>query len=107
MAFLSMADGIGDLLDGPGGHHFDLALQEEDALRQLLDVHHLLDGRPLEQHGERPEALVVEVEVEVHVLVDGLEFVGDGRVEKGDALAAIHGSPFFRSVECSKCGRDR
>jgi hypothetical protein len=32
------------------------------------------------------------VEVEVHVLVHGLEFVGDGVVQQGDALAAIHGS---------------
>ena len=92
MAFLSMADGIGDLLDGPGGHHLHLSLQEEDAVRQLLDVHHLLDGRPLEQQGEGPEALVVEVEVEVHVLVDGLELVGHGRIQKCDALAAIHES---------------
>jgi hypothetical protein len=55
-------------------------------------VPHLLDRRALEQLGERREALIVEVEVEVEVLVDSLQLPGDGLVQQRDALRAIQQS---------------
>ena len=79
-----------DLLHRTGHHHLHFAFQEEDALGQALHVQHLLDGRALEEQGERLEILIVQVEVEVHVLVDSLKLVGHGLVQKGNALGAIH-----------------
>ncbi|MGC4055041.1 MAG: hypothetical protein QM757_39880 [Paludibaculum sp.] len=35
----------------------------------------------LEELGQRAEALIVEVKVEVHVLMNGLEFVGNRFIE--------------------------
>jgi hypothetical protein len=62
------------LLDGlhlAGGDHRHVPLEEQDALGQPFDVHHLLDGGLAEQRRQQVVALVVAVEVEVHVLVDG------------------------------------
>jgi hypothetical protein len=51
---------------------------------------HLLNGGSLEEHGQGTEALVVQMKVEVHVLVDCLQFVADGVVKKVNALLFVH-----------------
>jgi hypothetical protein len=49
-------------------------------------VDHLLDRGPLEQAGEKIIPEIVAMKVEVHVLVDGREFVTDRLVQKLDTL---------------------
>ena len=51
---------------------------------------HLLDRGALEQHRQRLEALVGEMEMKVHVLMDGLQFVAHGHVQQFDAMSSIH-----------------
>jgi hypothetical protein len=82
---------VDDLRHRLARSQLDLALQVQDALGQAFDVHHLLDGRALEEQGQRLEPLVVQVEVEVHVLVDGGQLVRHGGVQQLDALRSVHG----------------
>ncbi len=58
-----------------GSFHLDVTAQEQNPLRCPLDVQHFLDRRSLEQTGQEIVALIVAVEVEVHVLVHGVQFV--------------------------------
>jgi hypothetical protein len=56
-------------------------------------VPHLLNGDALEKYGKRPQTLVIQVEVKVHVLMHGREFVGNGVVQQLDALGFVHRRP--------------
>jgi len=47
-----------------------------------FDMAHLLDGNSLEQEDQRTKALVIKVEMQLHVLMDGLEFVGYALVQE-------------------------
>jgi len=44
-------------------------------------MQHLLNGSALEEEGQRLQILIVQVEVEVHVLVDSLQLVRHGLVQ--------------------------
>ncbi|MGA9628016.1 MAG: hypothetical protein WBL65_05555 [Bryobacteraceae bacterium] len=57
-----------NLLDGARWNYLHVALQEQNPLGQQLDVPHFLDGRLLEQHRQRPEALIRQAKVKI---VDG------------------------------------
>jgi hypothetical protein len=54
-------------------------------------VHHLLNRRALEQIGQQIIALVVAMEMEVHVLMHCRQFIGNGFVEQLDAFFVFHG----------------
>jgi len=68
---------IVDLRDRTGGDHLHVAFEKEDSLGQRLDMRHFHDGDSPEEGGQRPEALIGQVKMPVHVLMDGLEFIGD------------------------------
>jgi hypothetical protein len=53
-------------------------------------VAHLDDGRAFEQHRQGREALIVQMKVEVHVLVDRRQFIRHGFVQQLDALFDFH-----------------
>ena len=71
---------VDDGLHGTGHCHFYIALEEQDAFRQRFDMAHLLDCDSLEQLGQWFEALIVQMKMKVHVLMNGLELIGHRRV---------------------------
>ena len=90
-----------DLFHFLGGLHLDFAFEEKDALGQALHVHHLGDGRAAEDFRQRIVSVVVAIEVEVHVLVYGSQFVGYCAVEQLDAFFSdFHTIKIFRLFEC-------
>jgi hypothetical protein len=74
----------------PGQGHLHITAKKENALGQSLHVSHLLDRNPLEQSRQRGEPLIVEVEVEVHVLMNRLQFISHRFVQQLDASLLIH-----------------
>jgi hypothetical protein len=75
--------------------HLHLAVEEENPLGRPLNVEHLLDCRLLEQAGKQVVALIVAMEMEVHVLMNGRELVGDGSVQQLNALFVHRRSSFW------------
>jgi hypothetical protein len=46
--------GVGDLLDGTGGDHVNVAFQEQNPFRQLFHMPHLHDRNPPKHRRQRP-----------------------------------------------------
>ena len=79
-----------NLLDRAGGDHFHIPLQEQNTLGEQFDMTHFLDRDPPEKLGERLETLIVQMKMKVHVLVHGLQLVGNRFVQEMNALRFFH-----------------
>ncbi len=66
---------IVDLLHLGVRNHLDVALEEQNAFGQSLDVQHLLDCCCLKQPGQQIVSLIIAMKMEVHIVVDSRQFV--------------------------------
>ena len=87
---------VGDLPGAERGVHVHVALQEQDAVGELLDVTHLGDRNLAHDLREILVAVVLEMSVEIHVLQRSGDLLAHGIVQQVDAHLIL--------VLCFDCG---